>query len=194
MRRTFGLALAAGLLAVSAASADIPLPKDVKYVDPMVRFDGVSKHPDHVFVLRFLTFTGGPANILHTVIEVKDDKAFNLNAQRRLTDMSLLAMDRKAAEKAGPTIAWTEKTPGILAAKLVTPPTTAPATQKEPTVTTYAVAIKDGKLTAEMARATKPGSAPPPQASLPPVWAVGVVAACSVAWFGLWFVRRGRQE
>ena len=39
MYRITTLACAAALFVVASASADIPLPKDLKYVDPRVRFE-----------------------------------------------------------------------------------------------------------------------------------------------------------
>jgi hypothetical protein len=195
MRRALGLAFAFSLFLVSAASADIPLPKDIKYVDPRVKFEGVEKYSDYVFYLRFLTFTGGPANTPYTLIEVKDDKVFNLNAQRRLLNMNLLAMERKEFEKRAkeaPPSKWlTDKTEGILKATVPIPATTAPVTLKEAPVTTYSVTLTDGKLKAEMVETKKSSAAPVDPSS---AWILGIVASFSLAWFGLWFVRRGRNQ
>jgi hypothetical protein len=184
-----GLAVAASLLLVSAVRADLPLPSNLKYVDPRVRFEGIEKHKDYVFHLRFLTFVGGPANVPYRLIEVKDEKPFNLNAKRRLFNMSLLAMERKEFGKRAkddPSLKWlTDKTEGVLAATVSPPATTAPATVKEAPVTTYRVTLQDGKLTTEMVQETKRGAAAP-------VWPLAVVSALSLAWFGIWFARRGR--
>lgn len=191
MRRLLGLALGLCLFLVSSASADIPLPKDLKYVDPVVSFEGLDKLPDHVFFLRFLTFTGGPSGTPHKLIEVKNGRPFNLNAQRRLTDMSLLALDRKTYEakaKDAPAAKWlTDKTEGVLKATVPTPATTAPASLKEVPVTPYRVTLTEGKLRVEQIAVKKTGAAP-----MGSGWLVGVALALSFAWFGLWFVRRGR--
>jgi hypothetical protein len=192
MRRTLGLAFALSLFLVPAASADIPLPKDLKYVDPRVSFEGIDKLPDHVFFLRFLTFAGGPSGVPHTLIEVADAKPFNLNAQRRLLDFTLLAMDRKTYEaksKDAPAAKWlTDKTEGVLKAAVPTPSTTAPASLKEVPVTPYRVTLTDGKLKVEQIAMKKTSAAPVESSS----WLVGVALAISFAWLGLWFVRRGR--
>jgi hypothetical protein len=196
MGRTFTLAAVCSLLIVSAASADLPLPKDIKYVDPRVRFEGIDAHADYVFHLRFLTFVGGPNGVPYTVIEVKDAKPFNLNAQRRLINMQLLAVERKEFEKRAkdePSLKWlTDKTEGVLAAKVVSPSTTAPISIKEVPVTTYRVTLQDGKLKVELVEDKKRGQAAP-FGSWPNV-AFGVVSALSLAWFGIWFVRRGRAS
>ncbi len=195
MRRTLGLAFAVSLFVVSAASADIPLPKDLKHVDPVVRFDGVEKHPGQVFFLRFLTFTGSPAGIPHRLIEVKDGKPFALNAQRRLGDVKLLAVERKEFEKRAKedgSLKWlTDKTAGILVANVPGPSTVAKAALKEVPVTAYQVAIKDGKLTVtKEALEGKSGGAGSP---LLPLWAFGLLGAFAVAGFGVWVARRGRN-
>ena len=38
------------------------------------------------FILRYKTFSGGPARVPYTVVEVKDSKPFTLKLQRRLFD------------------------------------------------------------------------------------------------------------
>jgi hypothetical protein len=193
MVRTLALAVAGCLLIVTAASADVPLPNDLQYVDPRVSFEGIDKHADYVFHLRYLTFSGGPGGVPHRLVEVKDARPFNLNAERRLMNMSLLAMPRQEFDKRAkedPSLTWlTDKTEGVLQAGVTPPSTTAPAGSKEVPVTTYRVAIRDGKLTVEMVEDHKQGEATPPP-GLWPVWVLGVVSACCLAWFGVWFARR----
>src|SRR5947208_14851459 len=109
MPRFVFLSLSVSLLVATAAFADVPLPKDLKCVDPRVRFDGVEKYADHAFFLKFKTFSGGPANTPFTTIEVKDAKDFNLKARRRIIDMHLLAIERKdfdQRKKDDPSMTW----------------------------------------------------------------------------------------
>lgn len=192
MGRTLGFVFAASLLVVSAVSADLPLPKTLKYVDPRVRFEDVDKHMDYVFHLRYLTFTASPAGVPHTMVEVKDTKAFNLNAQRRLTDLRLLALERIEFEKqakADPSLKWlNDKTESVLQASVPTPSTTASVSIKEVPVTTYRVTLKDGKLKVEMVKDKERSEAAP--AGLVPPLASGLVSSISLAWFGIWFARR----
>lgn len=147
-----------------------------------------------MFTLRFKTFTGGPAGVPYTRVEVKDDKAFNLKAQRRLLDFKLLAVERKEYERratADPTFDWlTDKAAGVLTAELPTPPTVGKVSDKEAPVTTYRVAIKDGKLSAEKVGGVE-GATPGRSSALVPGWAVGIIAAAGLAWLGLWWTRRG---
>jgi hypothetical protein len=192
MRRILAIAFVLSLVLVSSASADIPLPKDQKYIDPRVKFEGTDKYPDQVFYLRFLTFTGGPANTPPTLIEVKDSNVFPLGAQRRLLNMQMLAMDRKEFDKRAkdsPPSKWlNDKAEGVLAATVPAPSTVVPASVKEAPINSYRVTLTDGKLKVELLEIKKSGAAP---ASNSP-WALGVVVAVSFAWFGLWFARRGR--
>ena len=192
MYRVILFTLAVSLVSVSAVSADIPLPKNLKYVDPRVRFDGIDKYEDYVFYLRFLTFTGGPAGVPHRLMEVKDTKAFNLKAERRLGNMSLLAIERKDFDKRSkedPSLKWlTDKTEGVLAATFNSPSTTGSVNDKEVPVTAYRAAIKDGKLTVELVKAEKRGDAGP--AGLMPMWLLAIVGSLSLACLGIWFVRR----
>jgi hypothetical protein len=193
MNRTSAFAIGVGLLVALAAWADVPLPKDIKYIDPRVKFERVKDHADQVFHLRFLTFSGGPSGIPYRVMEVKDSEPFNLNAQRRLYDMKLLAMDRKEFEKRAkddPSLKWlTDKTEGVLSVAVSPPSTTASVKVKEAPVTTYRVNLKEGKLSAERVGEGKRTDAGP--TGLLPVWAFGIIASLSVAWFGIWYSRRG---
>ena len=185
------LAVIGLLVIVGVVSADVPLPKDLKYIDPWVQFDGVEKYVDHVFYLRFLTFTGAPMKKTpFTLREVKNAKPFPLFVRRHLTNMSLLAMDRKEFEKRAKedaSLKWlTDKAEGVLEAYLVdTPETAISVKQKEAPVTVYRVALKDGKLTAETVRDKKRSDAGPM-----PMWGFGLVLALSIAGLGIWFARR----
>ena len=180
-------------VAVSTAWADVPLPSDLKYIDPRMRFDGVEEHKDYVFHLRFLTFSGGPANTPYRLIEVKDAKPFDLKSQRRLTGMALLAMERKEFDKRAkddPSLKWlTDKTEGVLKASINAPSTVGSVKDKEVPVTEYKTSIKDGKLSAELQKKEKPRSEAAPDGRLPQL-AFGVFSALSLAVLGIWFVRR----
>lgn len=196
MIRLTSIAILTALFSAAATYADVPLPKDLKYVDPRVSFEGVEKHADHVFYLRFLTFSGGPAGVPHRMMEVKDGKPFNLNAQRRLGNLYLLAMERKEFEKRkseDSSLKWlSEKTEGVKAAFINAPSTIGKVSETEVPVTTYRVTLKDGKLTAELVKDAKRGDATP--GGLLPMWALGVVSALSLAGLGVWAARRRRSH
>ncbi|HZZ80485.1 MAG TPA: hypothetical protein VFE62_18420 [Gemmataceae bacterium] len=183
------VAVVGTLMMVGAVSADVPLPKDKKYIDPRVKFDGVEKYADHVFYLRFLTFTGGPARTPYTLREVKDGKPFALNAKRRIINVTLLAMNRKEFAKLSKddaSLKWlSDKTEGVVTANVIAPSTVGSADLKEAPVTTYRVELKDGKLSVEMVRDTKRSDAGPL-----PMWGFGLVLALSIASLGIWFARR----
>ena len=192
MFRMICIASVLGLFLASVAFADLPLPKDLKYVDPRVRFEGIDNVADQVFYLRFLTFASAPGSTPYTLKEVKDAKPFNLNAQRRLTNMSLLAIERKDFDKRAkddPSLKWlSDKTDGVKSASLQAPSTVGKISEKEVPVTTYRVALKDGKLTAEMVKDAKRGDAAP--IGLMPLWVFGIVSALSIACLGVWAARR----
>jgi hypothetical protein len=139
--------------------------------------------------LRFLTFTGGPARAKPTLREVKDAKPFALNAQRRIIDVTLLAMDRKEFEKRAredSSLGWlSDKTEGVLKANINAPSTVVSADLKEAPVTTYRVTLKDGKLSAQMVRDRKTSDAGPL-----PMWGFGLALTLSIASLGIWFARR----
>jgi len=155
----------------------------------------VEKYPNHVFYLRYLTFSGNPNGVPHTLVPVKDAAPFNLNAQRHLSDLELLAVDRATFEKlakAGETYAWLNgKAAGALRATLATPPTTGPANAKELPVTVYTVNIADGKLTVTTAKNANRGEAP---LGFLPTWVIGLAGSIGVAGLGLWVVRRDRSK
>jgi hypothetical protein len=196
MARSYFFAVVGSVLVASSAAADVPLPKDLQYVKPRLRFEGIEAQPDYVFYLRYLTFSGGPAGVPHTLTPVKDAKVFTLDAARRLIDMKLLAMDRKAFAKRAeddPSLKWlTDKTEGVLSAGVPTPSTTAPASLKEAPVTAYHVALKNGQLTVEMLPKTKRGETAPFGPA--PGWVIGLVGAISLVWLGLWLARRNRPR
>ncbi len=188
-------------LAGSVALGDVPLPPDLKYVDPRVRFDGVEKHGDYVFHLRFLTFSGGPANTPYTLIEVKDEKPFQLNAQRRISNMALLAMEKKDFDKRAkddPSLKWlTDKTAGVLSAYVSTPSTTGSVKAKEVPVTEYKVILKDGKLQVENGVKRRSDASEPNDArsiGRLPQMAFGIFTALALAFAGIWFVRSRRRH
>ena len=192
MARTLGLGLGVILLVVGSVRGDVPLPPDIKYVDPRVSFEGIDKYSDQVFFLRFITFTGGPGGAPPTLIEVKDTKAFNLKAQRRIANMQLLTMNRdefnKRAKSEEPSKWLNDKADGVVSANLTAPSTTASSSAKEAPVTQYRVQLKEGKLTVEKLEEKKGSLASPP--GLAPLWVIGLVGSLSLASLGLWFVRR----
>ena len=171
----------------AAARADIPLPKNLTNVDPRVKFDGVDSYPEQVFYLRFHSFTGSPAGVPHTLLRVKDTKPFNLNAQRRLSNLELIAIPKADFEKFAkddPTLAWLhKKTEGVLRAETEAPSTVAPANKEAPT-TVYRIHITGGRLT--VARAAMKSSLE----SDPPIWMAGLFGALAIAAGGLWMARR----
>jgi hypothetical protein len=194
MRHFLAFVIVVGL-AVLPARADVPLPKNLRYIDPRVRFENVDAYPDHVFYLRYLTFSGGPANIPYTLVSVKNIQPFNLNAQRRLINMHLLAVERKTFEekaKQEPDLKWlTDKTDGVLKASFNEPSTTAPANVKEAPVTNYRIQLKGGKLR------VVPGEQKSRQAEPAgplPVRVLAVAFSVSLAWLGIWFAGRGRTQ
>jgi len=197
MHRISGLAFAFAfaLVFVSAASADIALPKDQQQVDPKFCFEGTEKQGDTVFFLRYLTFVGSPSGVPHRLLEIKDDKAFPLGAQRRLSSLQVLALNRKEFEKRSKedsSLKWlSDKTEGVLMVEIATPNVVFPVSQKEIPVNTYRLSIKDGKVIAEKL-ADKPGVKQGDATPFNPVplWLFGILGAASVMWFGVWFARR----
>ena len=196
MRRSTLLALFVGLMVASVASADIPLPKDQKYITPRVRFEDVDKYADQVFFLRYHSGAGNPYAGPPTILEVMNAEAFEMKVGRRLASVQLFAVPRDEAAKLrakDPTLAWvSDKTPGLLVSKVDSPSTVGSVKDKEVPVTAYRVKIKDGKLTVETLPSEKRGEAPA-DGRLPLV-VFGTLVSMSVILFGLWFVRRRGAE
>ena len=159
-------------------------------------FQGVENHTDYIFYLREPPIISHPSRSRpHSLIEVKDSKAFNLGATR-LADIKLLAMDRKEFDKRvkdDPSLNWlTPETKGILSAKVTPlPATAAPADVKETPVTTYNVSIKEGKLTVELVPDAKRSESAP--TGLVPTGVAGLGIAICMAVMGLWLTRRSRN-
>lgn len=196
MRRKRTIAMIGHLLiaaAVSANAGPAPLPKDRKVAEPPVRFDGLEKHPDYVFHLRYHVLYSDT-----TMIEVKDANAIKLkfkwtDRSPSMTYMALLAMERKEFDrrkKEDSSLKWLEaKADGVLEVKLTPPATTVPLTVKEIPVTTYRIDLKDGKLGAEKVE-DKKGDGEKPTGLLP-MWTLGIISSLSITWLGIWCVRRG---
>lgn len=197
MARKAGWAIVAVLLCAGVAlpNAGPPaVPKGHKVVEPPVRFEGTDKLADYVFCLRYRTvyFDCG-----HGVVEVKGSEPITLKFTRKEFTprlyMVLLAVERREFEKRkknDEALKWLEDAKdGVLSATLTPPETTAPADAKNVPVTTYHVTLKDGKLSAEKVEEKK--SDPTKPSSFVPPWPFAVVASFSIAWFGIWFARRG---
>ena len=182
-----------GVLCIaSAAWADLPAPKGSIHVDPRVRFEGMTKHADHVF---FLRYSSGflPNGIPPLLIELKENNTFTLHTGRRIFSFEVVALDRKEFDKrakADPTLKWlTDKTPGVLKTDVEPPSNVGSVNDKEVPVTGYRVAIRAGKLIAEKLRKDKRRTDTTPSTPMP-LWAFGLVSACSLVLLGLWFARR----
>jgi hypothetical protein len=184
MIRTAMLSCFLVLTLAQAARADIPLPFYNSYVKPWVRFEGIEDHPDHVFYLRFLTFSGGPSGLPHQLIEIKNSDAFDPHLQRRISDMSLLVMSRsefakRASEDAS--LLWLNKeTDGALNLPLLPPATVAWIISDSTPVTTYRVSLSGRRPSVE---------------KLAPEWtwlqlSIGGAAAISLTLLGIWLFRR----
>src|SRR5262245_8610942 len=127
MRRLCLLALAGCLGAVAAATADVPLPSDKKYVTPRVRFLGVDQFADQAFFLKYNSGNGNPYAAPATVVEVKNAEPFEMRGGRRIVAVQLFAVARAEAARLreqDPKMAWlSDKTPGVLKADLPAPST-----------------------------------------------------------------------
>jgi hypothetical protein len=196
-RTGIGLTLLLGLLA-DVSQADIPLPPNLQYVDPVVSFEGIAKLvPEYEFRLRYLTFVGGPNGVPYTYKKVSGDGGFALGASRRLMDMQLLGLKRdefQRREKEDPSLRWlNDKTPGVLAAEVSSPSTVAERGRPVPAAQ-YRVSLKDGKLTVErIEEAEKKAGAASPWAT----WIAGIALSLGIAGLGLWLsrgVRAGRFD
>jgi hypothetical protein len=101
-------------------------------------------------------------------------------------------MERKDFDqraKDDPSLKWlTDKTDGVLYISIDSPVTVGKVSDKEVPVTTYRVALKDGKLSAELVKDDKRSEAAP-EGPLP-MWAFAIVFAFSLAGLGIWFARR----
>ena len=208
MSRVILFAFTLSLMTASLALGDIPVPPNMKYVIPRMVFDGVEKHADYVFYLRFETEGRAPNSRHNGLIEVEDEKPFDFNVQR-IFGMSLLAMERKEFDKRAkedPSLKWlTDKTDGVLTASVSTPSTTGSVNDKEVPITANKVTLKDGKLTVELQEADKARSDAAPDSRLPQAnkarsdaapdrrlsqVAFGIFIALSLAFLGVWFLRR----
>lgn len=200
MVRKLALALVSSLVMVGVVCANAgppPLPKGHKVAEPPVRFEGIDKHPDYIF---HLYYSG--VFLERTLVEVKDAHAIKLDFKRKdstpyVSIMALTAMERKEFDrrkKADPELKWFSslKAEDPLMATLTPPATTVPIAVKEIPVTTYRVTLKDGKLSAEKVEVKK--GAAEGQAGLLPPWTFGILMSLSMAWFGIWFARRGPAE
>jgi hypothetical protein len=192
MRRPFLLATAVCLLLAAAATADVPLPPDLKHVTPRVRFEGLDKAADYVFFLKYNSGNGNPFAAPPRYVEVKNAEPFEMGGGRRIVGVALFAVPRADAAKLrekDPTMAWlSDKTPGVLKADVQAPSTVVSVKVTEVPVTTYRVRLADDKLKVEMAPVEeKRGEAPARRLGLV---VVGLSLSLSLALFGLWFVRR----
>ena len=177
-------------LPVAALRADIPLPPNLQYVDPVVSFEGIAKLvPEYEFRLRYLTFVGGPSGVPYTYKKVSGESGFALGASRRLIDMQLLGLKRdefQRREKEDPSLRWlNDKTPGVLAAEVQAPSTVAERGRPSPAAE-YRVSLKDGKLTVErIEKAEKKAGAASPWST----WIAGIALSLGIAGLGLWLSR-----
>jgi hypothetical protein len=192
MRRPFLLASAVCLLTAAAATADLPLPPDLKQVTPRVRFEGVDKLADYAFVLKYNSGNGNPLAAPPKYIDVKNAEPFEMPGGRRIALVQLFAVPRAEAAKLrenDPTMAWlSDKTPGVLKADVQAPSTVAPAKATEVPVTTYRVSMAGDKLKVEMVKTEeKRGQGPTGRVG---VAVAAGAAALALALLGLWFVRR----
>jgi hypothetical protein len=191
MLRLTLLALAVLGICVTAATADVPLPSDLKYITPRVRFEGVDKEADYAFFLKYRAGNGNPFAAAPQVLEIKKTEPVEMAGGRRLAEVQLFAVPRadvaKLREK-DPTNWLSDKTPGVLLATVEPPSTVVSKKLTEVPVTVYRVSLKEGKLKVEkVPEETKRGAAPTDR--LPWVMAASA-ASLSLALFGLWFARR----
>ncbi|MCX7664617.1 MAG: hypothetical protein N2112_03630 [Gemmataceae bacterium] len=195
MVRTAGLAILLSFVAMSSLQADVPLDKGLKYVDPVLAFEGVEKYPDYVFLIRFTSFSGSPVGVKPTLKPVQNEKPFAMGAQRRLSETQLLAVPKKLYEQKSKDTgsdAWlSEKVEGVLVAPFDTPSTVGKTTDKEAPVNKYTVSIVDGKLIVKSEAKKRTDASP---SRLVPLWVVGLVGASSILWLGLWAIRRNKAH
>lgn len=184
MFRTATLACCLVVTLTAVVRADVPLPPHVKYVKPWLRFEGIEDYPDHVFFLRFLTFSGGPSGAPHTLIEIKNSESFDPHFQRRLSDVSLLVMERREFEKRASqdsSLKWLhEPTNGVNRTPLEHPEATAWFFDESGPVTTYRVILNGGQPIVE---------------TFHPIGGtirlcLGIAAAIALVVLGMWLYRR----
>ena len=191
MIRKTVLATALALCTVSLASADVPPPPGITFIQPRLQFEGVGKYTDQVFFLKFKTGRN-PTYMVTTIVEVKNSQPFTMASGRILESMSLFAVDRKEYDKlkAGDPKDWLKTSaPGILSTSIDIPSTNGSVKDKEVPVIRYRISIEGGKLTAPRVAAEKQQSEAPTGT---PNWAVGVGIAFSLTALGQWLVRRRR--
>ncbi len=187
------LSLVVLLIPIPAAFADIPLPKGVRRIKPVVRFEGIEKHADHVFFLRYLSSVGPPIDgVPPMMVEVKDAAPIELFAGRFIQVYEFFALNRDDFNKRvkdDPSRKWlTEKAPGVLRADMRGPITTATERDKVDPVTVYRVSIRNGKLHADMVKDAKRSEVP---LDAPfGFWAYGLALTISLTCFGVWYARR----
>jgi hypothetical protein len=196
MRRLVRLALSLALLSAPVALADVPLPPNLKYVTPKVRFEGVDQHTGHVFYLKYNSGQGNPFAVPPRYIQVKNSEPFEMQGGRRIVGVTLFAVPKDEAEKLkekDPTLAWlNDKTPGILSASVTAPSTVVSRNLQEVPVTSYKIKLAEGKLSVEMVQPQKRGEAPTNDRLR--VATVALALSGSLALLGLWLVRRRRPE
>lgn len=186
--------LAVSLLFASTSLANAPLPKNLKRIEPSVRFEGIDKHADHVFFVRYISGIPGyprPAKL----VEIKESSEFKIDGTH-IFSIILLAIKRKDFDKRAkedPKLEWlTEKAAGVSAVEVDQPSTTAPVKAKVVAVTSYRITLKDGNLNAEKIE-EKQKSQTGPNDGLLPIWVLGFVCSVSVSWLGVWGARYAQR-
>jgi hypothetical protein len=181
--------------AVWANAGPAPVPKGKKVIEPVLRFEGIDKHADHVFYLRYAAYYFEGA-----CVEVKDASPVKVAFKNRgdrmpsVSYVALLAVERQDFDKRkkdDPSLKWMMyDKPGVLEAKLPRPETTAPIESKDVPEATYRVSMKDGKLHAEPMEMKKKDA--DQSTGLLPTWMFGIVCSLSITWCGIWFARKNR--
>lgn len=159
------ISFAVMLISITPVIADLPGPKGTRRVSPVVRFEGIDKHPDYVFFLRYQAHNGPPGfSETPSLTQVKDAKPIDLLGGRFISVYEFFALPRPDFEKRDkddPSRKWlTEKCEGALRADMRGPITEASVFDKTDPITLYRVSIRNGKLTAEMKKETKRSEAP----------------------------------
>src|SRR5689334_14933680 len=123
MHRLTLFAILLGLVTAPTALGDVrPPPVKLKYVMPRVSFQGVEKHPNLAFVLRFNSGDGNAFSGPLSTFEIKDSQPFTLTgAGKFIAGVHVLAIDRKEFDKRradDARLTWlTDKTLGVLKAE-----------------------------------------------------------------------------